>query len=255
MIVLRREERVLTSRVRALALSQSQTARFSFRASRRWPTSVFDGRSALFGRGDERGAALALAPSRLCRIASAVTRGLAVLAERGPEESDELARDRDRRPCSASFRVRRGADSEPVSRRCASSAIVTTRSGCPSRRARSFGPTPGAMTVLPGGLDERAADVFVAGLRDAAARRRFAARVEARTRPRYAASSRGDVEALDAVQLGDEDHRDGRVDPAEAAQPCDVLAIERELRRLLELGIDRARVDARPGRSRACTRR
>jgi hypothetical protein len=48
------------------------------------------------------------------------------------------------------------------------------------------------------------------------------------------------LEALDAMELSDEDHRDRRIDAAEATEPCDVIAIERQLRRLLHLAVHRS---------------
>jgi hypothetical protein len=70
------------------------------------------------------------------------------------------------------------------------------------------------------------------GLRDLPATRGLAARVEAGHEAQVRSEGARRFEALDAMELGDEDHRDRRVDAAEAPEPCDGLAIRGQLRRL-----------------------
>jgi len=98
-------------------------------------------------------------------------------------------------------------------------------------------PDARSVAILPSGLHERSSDVAVSCLGDFAAFRRVAAGVQARHEPQVGREGSRRLEALNAVKLGDEDHRDGRVDAPKAAEPRDVVAIQGQLRGFLELTI------------------
>src|SRR5262249_14997680 len=53
------------------------------------------------------------------------------------------------------------------------------------------------------------------------------------------------IETLDPMQLGDEDHRHGRIDSTKAAQPRDMLTVERKLRCFRDLAVERLKATFR----------
>src|SRR5277367_5713911 len=71
------------------------------------------------------------------------------------------------------------------------------------------------MAILPACLNERAANVDVARLGDLAATRRLTARIEGGHEAQVRSERARGFEALDAMELSDEDHRDRRIDAAE----------------------------------------
>ena len=83
----------------------------------------------------------------------------------------------------------------------------------------------GSMAVMPGGLDEEASRVGVAGSGDGAAVLRVAARVFAGDEAEEGHEGAGSREAAEVVELGDEAHRGDGVDAAEAAEPSNRLAV------------------------------
>src|SRR5258708_32621923 len=96
-----------------------------------------------------------------------------------------------------------------------------------------------AMSILPGCLHERAADVSVSGFCDRASPFAVAARVETRDEAQVRGERARRLESLDAVKLGDEDHCGGRVDAAKTSEPRDVFAIQRQLRCFFDLAVYR----------------
>ena len=75
--------------------------------------------------------------------------------------------------------------------------------------------------IMPRGFDQYAAHERVAGARDAAAPMRVATRVLAGHEPEVGHQRARRGEPAEIMQLGENQHRRQRVDPAEAPQPAD----------------------------------
>src|SRR5256886_1060115 len=85
----------------------------------------------------------------------------------------------------------------------------------------------GSVPIGPGGLDQDAPGVTVAGFGQRSAALRLARGVLARHEPEVGHEFARPAEALEVHDLGQQDDRRQRVDPAEAAEPAHRLAIGR----------------------------
>src|SRR2546427_1222603 len=85
----------------------------------------------------------------------------------------------------------------------------------------------GSVPIVPGGLDQDAPGVTVAGFGQRSAALRLARGVLARHEPEVGHEFARPAEALEVHDLGQKDDRRQRVDPAEAAEPAHGLAIGR----------------------------
>ena len=88
------------------------------------------------------------------------------------------------------------------------------------RGASERGAHARSVAVVPGGFDEEAPDMGVAGLGDAAAPVALGTAVLARHQAEVGHQLPRRREAPEAMQLGDDGQRGDRVDAAEAAQPA-----------------------------------
>jgi hypothetical protein len=146
-----------------------------------------------------------------CRAASAATRGLPVVTKRCPEEAHQLARDRD----DDFGRHLSARDKSLVTTGEPALCFVGDRddpTGLPVLSRAELRSNARPMPILPGGLDERTANVSVASFCDAPALRGFTARIEAGNETQVRSERTRRLEALDAVEFRDEDHRDRRID-------------------------------------------
>src|SRR6266481_3260707 len=117
--------------------------------------------------------------------------------------------------------------------------LVGLSVGAARQRAADGGPVP----IVPGGLDEDPPRVTVTGFGKRAAALGLARGILTRHEPEVSHEFARPAEALEVHDLGQEDDRRQRVDPAEATEPAHGLAIGRGgghgLELLVELGLSR----------------
>jgi hypothetical protein len=152
----------------------------------------------------------------------------------GPDEADKFSGHRrhgDGRPFAM-------ADEMPIA---PVQPLLGAPGVCQELRRLSFTPSRqsasdcGAVAIVPGGFDKCPPHMRVAGLRDGAAALGFARGILAGDQAHVGHQLSRALEALEVGDLGHQDHRRERVDPAEAAKPADRLGVRRPLGERLNL--------------------
>src|SRR5438309_1978782 len=168
-------------------------------------------------------------PRPLLASVTMVTRlgaGPLVSSHGGPDEPNQFACDRrhgDRRSLAV-------AEEMPVAAMQAllrPPRVADDRVGLALAAVRQRAADGGSVPIVPGGLDQDAPGVTVAGFGQRSAALRLARGVLARHAPEVGHEFARPAEALEVHDLGQQDDRRQRVDPAEAAEPAHGLAIGR----------------------------